>query len=130
MRYEDGVTPAPRLTPRATTLLAQIDEALADATFGLATAAQADWVSAAADGYRALLDETARGLARLTAAVEDCGGSVLRHTRSSDDASGAAALEHYAAPVAPSSPTAPPAPDVPSSPPPTRPTAGPRWRAA
>jgi len=122
MRYDDGVAPAPRLTPRATTLLAQIDEALADATFALATAAQADWVSAAADGYRALLDETARGLARLAAAVEDCGASVLRHTRSSDDASGAAALQRYATPDEPPVPGA--------DPPATGPVAGPRWRVA
>lgn len=88
----------PRLTPRATTLLAQIEEAIADATFAVASATRADWVSAAADQYRALLDEAARGLIRLEAAAADSRVAVLRHTRSSDDASGAAALEPHRLP--------------------------------
>src|SRR5690554_7266493 len=51
---------------------------------------------------------SARGLARLAAAVEDCGASVHRHTRSSDDASGAAALQRYATPDEPPVPGADP----------------------
>lgn len=111
----------PRLTPRATTLLAQIEEAISNARFAVASAAQADWVSAAADEYRALLDETARGLVRLESAVAESRVAVLRHTRSSDDASGAAALDHYRVPHTAPVPDAGPAP-APS-------TSRPRWRA-
>ncbi len=79
-----------RLTPRATALLTQIDQALAEARLGLAAADRTDWVSAAADRYRALLDETARGLVRLESATAESWLAVLRHTRSCDDASAAA----------------------------------------
>lgn len=76
----------PRTTGRAQVALAAAQVALSAARSDLLAAAEVGWVSAAADRYRGLLAEAIGDASRLGVALGEAHGSVLRHTRASDEA--------------------------------------------
>ncbi|MCU1430969.1 MAG: hypothetical protein JWP95_74 [Actinotalea sp.] len=73
-----------RTTPLAQAALGAVGDGLSGARTGLAAAADADWVSVAADRYRAVLADVLADVTRLTSARWSAHGPVLRHTSAAD----------------------------------------------
>ena len=77
--------PGPRTTASARAALAQLHDGLSAAHRDLLAAGRVEWVSAAADQYRRVVEDALVDVTRLNLRLADAGAAVLRHTGASDD---------------------------------------------